>query len=98
MPAGFSNFLDFFNAKVKIDGTLWVGNVEIHDRASHWFAHGHDKDSAYNNVVMHVVGEADAIVTTADGKTIPQVVVSVPQHVADNYQELLRTDSKFQKR
>lgn len=84
---------DFFNAKVKIDGTLWVGNVEIHDRASHWFAHGHDKDSAYNNVVMHVVGEADAIVTTADGKTIPQVVVSVPQHVADNYQELLRTDS-----
>ncbi|MFW5512641.1 MAG: DUF2851 family protein, partial [Prevotella sp.] len=22
---------DFFNAKVKIDHTLWVGNVEIHD-------------------------------------------------------------------
>ena len=28
---------DFFNAKVKIDGTLWVGNVEIHDKASDWF-------------------------------------------------------------
>ena len=27
---------DFFNAKVKINGTLWVGNVEIHDRASDW--------------------------------------------------------------
>ena len=25
---------DFFNAKVKIDGTMWVDNVEIHDRAS----------------------------------------------------------------
>ena len=25
---------DFFNAKVKIGGTLWVGNVEIHDHAS----------------------------------------------------------------
>ena len=22
---------DFFNAKLKINGTLWVGNVEIHD-------------------------------------------------------------------
>jgi len=21
---------DFFNAKLKIDGTLWVGNIEIH--------------------------------------------------------------------
>ena len=25
---------DFFNAKVKIDGTLWVGSVEIHLKAS----------------------------------------------------------------
>ena len=27
---------DFFNAKVKIDGTLWVGNVEIHRRSADW--------------------------------------------------------------
>ena len=32
---------DFFNAKVKVDGTLWVGNVEIHDKASDWYHHGH---------------------------------------------------------
>ena len=25
---------DFFNAKVKIGDTMWVGNVEIHDKAS----------------------------------------------------------------
>ena len=24
---------DFFNAKIKIGRTLWVGNVEIHDKA-----------------------------------------------------------------
>lgn len=84
---------DFFNAKVKIDGTLWVGNVEIHDRSSHWFAHGHNKDKAYNNVVLHVVGETDAIVVTEDGKQVPQMQISVPQTVIDNYQELLQTDS-----
>ena len=30
---------DFFNAKVKINGTLWVGNVEIH--VQNLLPHGH---------------------------------------------------------
>ena len=33
---------DFFNAKLKIDGALWVGNIEIHTHSSDWFRHGHD--------------------------------------------------------
>ena len=54
---------DFFNAKVKIGGTLWVGNVEIHDRASDWFLHGHEKDLHYDNVILHVCGEIDGEAT-----------------------------------
>ena len=63
---------DFFNAKVKIDGTLWVGNVEIHQRSSDWYVHHHDHDAAYNNVILHVVSIANMEVTTADGKHLPQ--------------------------
>lgn len=84
---------DFFNAKVKIGGQLWVGNVEIHDKASDWFLHGHDRDSHYDNVVLHVVGVADAEARTADGMTPPQMELSVPDSVKQNYEELLRTDS-----
>lgn len=84
---------DFFNAKVKIDGQLWVGNVEIHDKASDWFLHGHERDSHYNNVVLHIVGVADAEARTADGMSPPQMELSVPDSVRQNYEELLRTDS-----
>ena len=84
---------DFFNAKVKIGGTLWVGNVEIHDRSSDWYVHGHDSDAHYNNVVLHVVGVADRDVQTEAGDFVPQLVLEVPQRVHDNYEELLRTDS-----
>ena len=84
---------DFFNAKVKINGTLWVGNVEIHDKSSDWYLHGHDKDAHYNNVVLHVVGVADRDVQTQEGNFVPQMVLPVPEHVRENYAELLRTDA-----
>ena len=84
---------DFFNAKVRIGGTLWVGNVELHDRASDWHAHGHDCDRAYDNVVLHVVGEADAVATDSSGRAVAQVQVAVPEAVARAYAELQAADS-----
>lgn len=83
---------DFFNAKVIIDGTLWVGNVEIHQKASDWFVHGHDRDSHYDNVILHVVGCNDAQATTSDGRPLPQMVLEVPPEVENGYQELLHAD------
>lgn len=83
---------DFFNAKVRIGGTLWVGNVEIHQRSSDWYAHGHDLDARYNNVILHITGMADADVRTEDGRYLPQAVLQVPQEVESHYRELLSTD------
>ena len=83
---------DFFNAKIRIGGTLWVGNVEIHDKASDWYAHGHESDAAYDNVVLHVCSKADRAARTHDGRLLPQMVIQVPEQVQTNYQELLITD------
>lgn len=83
---------DFFNAKVRLGGTLWVGNVELHLKSGDWYVHGHDRDPRYNNVVLHVVSEADADVITQDGHYLPQMLLQVPQHVRDHYEELLHAD------
>ena len=84
---------DFFNAKVKIDHMLWVGNIEIHDKASDWYLHHHDRDPRYNNVILHVVGEVDTDVQNAQGELLPQMQLDVPQHVSEHYEELIKTDS-----
>lgn len=83
---------DFFNAKLKIGGVMWVGNVELHLKASQWYQHGHERDEAYDNVVMHVVTEADRDVFNSRNERLRQLVISIPQTVKDNYETLLRED------
>lgn len=46
---------DFFNGRVRIGGVQMAGNIEIHVKSDDWYAHGHQTDSAYENVVLHVV-------------------------------------------
>ena len=48
---------DFLNAVLLINGTLTAGHVEMHMRESDWFAHGHQRDHAYQEVVLHVLAE-----------------------------------------
>ena len=83
---------DFFNAKVRIGGNVWAGNVEVHVRSSDWFRHGHESDPAYNNTILHVVKHADGEVTTQDGHVPPQVELAVPGYVEENDHELCLTE------
>ena len=84
---------DFFNAKLRIGNTMWVGNVEIHEHSKDWFRHGHDSDPAYDNVVLHVVEDVDCDVTNSRGEFIPQIKLCVPVTVTLNYKELLNADA-----
>ena len=84
---------DFFNAKVRIGDTVWVGNVEIHERASDWFSHHHDKDKAYNSVILHIVRKNNTSVYRTDNEAIPQIVFHVPKKIEENIAWLLSRDT-----
>lgn len=64
---------DFFNARVKIDDTIWAGNIEMHVFSSDWIKHKHHLDPAYNNVILHVVYEDDMKITNSAGIELPVV-------------------------
>ncbi len=83
---------DFFNAKIKISGTLWVGNVEIHEKASDWYRHGHEKDGRYDNVILHICETIDMEAKNSNGAPLLQMQLSIPSHVLRHYRELLSID------
>src|SRR5574344_85976 len=84
---------DFFNAKIKINGILWVGNIEIHKQSSDWFRHGHDKNAAYDSVILHVAEDVDCELHRLNGECIPQLQLEIPSTVRENYNELKKGDS-----
>lgn len=84
---------DFFNAKIRVAGKIWAGNVEIHTRTSDWYKHRHDQDPSYNSVILHVVEENDAMVCRTNGEVITQAVIRVPAKIRENIQWLLSKDT-----
>ena len=86
---------DFFNAKIKIAGEIWAGNIEIHTCSSDWYKHRHQLDKAYTAVILHIVYTIDTeIIKAESGRKIPQFVLKIPDHIQTNYRSLLnREDS-----
>jgi hypothetical protein len=88
---------DFSLAKLEIGGQLWAGNIEIHVKSSDWLLHQHNKDPAYDTVILHAVYENDAVVTRTDGSLIPTLLLKglVPEQLLENYLELIANRNFF---
>ena len=50
---------DFRNAKIRRNGKILCGDVELHRKSSDYIRHGHLADPAYDKVILHVVEEDD---------------------------------------
>ncbi|MEQ8702535.1 MAG: DUF2851 family protein [Phaeodactylibacter sp.] len=85
---------DFLNARLRIDDTVWAGNVEMHLRSSDWLQHGHQSDAAYDNVILHVVYEDDAPICRGNGTAIPclELKQRISRRLAAHYQRLIKSE------
>jgi len=79
---------DFFNAKIKLNGTLWAGNIEIHKDEMDWYRHGHQDDETYNNVILHVVDKTKGETLTSKGRSVPVWKIKYSKTLTDRYQSL----------
>lgn len=88
---------DFFNAQLKIEDQLWAGNVEVHIKSSDWFVHNHEVDSAYDNVILHVVWEHDIEVFRKNNTQIPTIELKnyVSKDALQNYRKLFSKSNKW---
>jgi hypothetical protein len=88
---------DFFNAQLKIGGQFWAGNVEIHIKSSDWYLHNHETDSAYDNVILHVVYEHETEIFRKDNTAIPTLELKkhISKDLLDSYQNLFSKQNKW---
>ncbi|KAA1243838.1 DUF2851 family protein [Aquimarina sp. RZ0] len=87
---------DFFNAQLMINDQKWAGNVEIHIKSSDWYAHHHETDPLYDNVILHVVWDDDIEIFRKDNTAIPalQLKEYVDNTIITQYKELVQSNTK----
>ncbi|MBF8962006.1 DUF2851 family protein [Pontibacter sp. FD36] len=83
---------DFKEVIIRVGEVEWSGSVEIHLRGSDWRRHQHQLDFKYNQVVLHVVWEADEAVRRTDGSLIPTLELKdrVNTSMLQTYEQLRR--------
>lgn len=88
---------DFLDARLKIGEQKWAGNVEIHLKSSDWYAHHHEKDPAYDNVILHVVWLHDVNVFRKTNAPIPTLVLKdkVYKTALKNYRNLMAKEARW---
>lgn len=88
---------DFLNAQLKINQTIWAGNIEIHVRSSDWDSHQHSRNLAYYNTILHIVFEHDREIDFLKLRHINTLELRkyIPDYVIYNYKSLLNSKEQF---
>jgi hypothetical protein len=84
---------DFSEAKIKLNNTTWIGNIEVHIQASQWHTHHHTNDSNYSNIILHVVWVNDLVIKNENQQALATLELQhlVPKIMLQQYEQLMNT-------
>lgn len=82
---------DFASARLRIGEMEWMGSVEVHTHASAWIEHHHEKDKAYDNVILHLVWQNDCDIYRNDRTLVPALELKgrVDEGLIKTYRQLV---------
>lgn len=82
---------DFLDAKIKVNGLVMAGNIELHVRSSDWIFHNHSLDPNYQNIILHVTFQHDIEVSEHTGRNIPTLELKdyIDENTVWKYERLI---------
>lgn len=88
---------DFFNAQIKINNLILAGNIELHIKSSDWLKHDHQKDPSYDNIILHVVYEADKEIEQNKKNNVEVLELKdlIDDAIILNYKKLIHSKSEI---
>lgn len=88
----FDSGPDFLFAKIKTNGLVIAGNIELHVKSSDWIFHKHSGNPEFDNIIAHVVFINDVEIEEFKNKTIPTLELKgyIDENVFAKYETLLQ--------
>lgn len=82
---------DFLDCKIKINGLVLAGNIELHIRSSDWIFHHHSNDPNYQNIILHVVFQHDTEINELSDQKVPTLELKhyIDENIIWKYERLI---------
>jgi hypothetical protein len=82
---------DFLDSRVRINGVVLAGNIELHVRSSDWIFHNHSQDPNYQNIILHVVFQHDIEINLLNEQKVSTLELKsyIDENILRKYEKLI---------
>lgn len=91
----FDSGAELVNVQYERDGKSFCGPAAVHHHASDWRKHLHHIDPKYDDCVLNIVFDDDAVICRTDGSVVPALTLTCPEELVDRYNRLIEGSRSY---